>query len=552
MPNPSILLDNRDHNTVSNLRSLSATEMRLFQSLTVEGPDTPVLRLDHAAALLMAGRPLATHAGGLFGWALARSVARDIHSADEDLEWVVRTNPVDWNATAVAVRQLVEGVNDTSSEPIKYAAATVLRMLGDKDSSDDADGLQPVSRQEQRRRIQTFCDTNPHDPSAMEGTNLDNARNAAALIVPINIWNQLGLTIEDDTVEGITPALARFDPPCVVKLLRHLTATAPNRTGMQLRQLSWRLVEISPMFDQAALTAVRAAYDALVADPERIGTPDLNWVASCLVRSMTPHLLPEGQLAVNGKPVKGLWTARSTVFGFDPNATAGHATADVARGNVIDMYWEITQLDGTPIGTLSASGLTRGSPPPGAPRAQTGDNLSITGGTGAFLGARGQAGVIDLGSPRQASIVEDPASRRTIGGAKRSYVLHLLPLSTPEILVGQNGLAVVHGDGSLVTTAKPAQTGEILSLYASGLGPTLPGIDPGQPFTADPLQVVNSPVDVIVGGAAATVLYAGGFPGAMNAYQVNFRVPDGVQPGTASIQLSAAWIPGSPVKIAVR
>ena len=158
-------------------------------------------------------------------------------------------------------------------------------------------------------------------------------------------------------------------------------------------------------------------------------------------------------VAVNGKPVKGLWTARSTVFGFDPNATAGHATADVARGNVIDMYWEITQLDGTPIGTLSASGLTRGIPPPGAPRAQTGDNLSITGGTGAFLGTRGQAGVIDLGSPRQASIVEDPASRRTIGGAKRSYVLHLLPLSTPEILVGQNGSAVVHGDGSPVTTA---------------------------------------------------------------------------------------------------
>lgn len=257
-------------------------------------------------------------------------------------------------------------------------------------------------------------------------------------------------------------------------------------------------------------------------------------------------------VAVNGKPVKGLWTARSTVFGFDPNATAGHATADVARGNVIDMYWEITQLDGTPIGTLSASGLTRGSPPPGAPRAQTGDNLSIIGGTGAFLGARGQAGVIDLGSPRQASIVEDPASRRTIGGAKRSYVLHIIPLSTPEILVGQNGPAVVHGDGSLVTTAKPAQAGEILSLYASGLGPTFPGIDPGQPFTADPLQVVSSPVDVIVGGAAATVLYAGGYAGAINGYQVNFRVPDGVQSGTASIQLSAAWVAGSQVKIAVR
>ncbi len=146
-------------------------------------------------------------------------------------------------------------------------------------------------------------------------------------------------------------------------------------------------------------------------------------------------------VAVNGKPAKGLWTARGTTLFFEPNAVAGHSIADLTRGNVIDMYWEILQIDGTPIGTLAASGLTRGSPPPGAPLAQTGDNLTIVGGTGAFLGVRGQAGVIDLGSPRQTSVVEDPASRRTLSGAKRSYVLHLLPLSTPEILIGQNGPA---------------------------------------------------------------------------------------------------------------
>jgi uncharacterized protein (TIGR03437 family) len=258
-------------------------------------------------------------------------------------------------------------------------------------------------------------------------------------------------------------------------------------------------------------------------------------------------------VAVNGKPAKGLWTARGTVFSFEPNAVPGHSIADLARGNVTDMYWEILQIDGTPIGTVTASGLTRGTPPPGAPLAQTGDNLSITGGTGAFLGARGQAGVIDLGSPRQASVVEDPASRRTIGGAKRSYVLHILPSSTPEILTLQSGPAVVHAsDGSLVTAAKPAQAGEILSLYASGLGPVFPGIDPGQPFTADPRHTVSSPLDVTVGGASATILYAGGYPGAVNGYQVNFRVPGGVQPGSANLQLSAAWIAGPQVKIAVQ
>src|SRR6516164_1848412 len=77
-------------------------------------------------------------------------------------------------------------------------------------------------------------------------------------------------------------------------------------------------------------------------------------------------------VAVNGKPAKGLWTARGTTFSFEPNAVPGHSTADLTRGNVIDMYWEILQIDGTPIGTLTASGLTRGVPPPGAPLSQTG------------------------------------------------------------------------------------------------------------------------------------------------------------------------------------
>jgi len=257
-------------------------------------------------------------------------------------------------------------------------------------------------------------------------------------------------------------------------------------------------------------------------------------------------------VAVNGKPAKGLWTARSTVFSFGPNAVPGHSTADLTRGNIIDMYWEILQIDGTPIGTIMASGLTRGTPPPGAPLAQTGDNLTITGGTGAYLGVRGQVGVIDLGSPRQASVVEDPASRRTIGGAKRSYVLHLTPMSLPTIVTTPNGPAVTHSsDFTLVTTSRPAAAGEVLSLFATGLGPVRTNVGPGNPFPASPLAVVNSPVEVMVNGRPAEVS-AVGFPGTVDGYQVNFRVPPDVAHGTAMIQLSAAWIAGSAVSIVVQ
>ena len=64
--------------------------------------------------------------------------------------------------------------------------------------------------------------------------------------------------------------------------------------------------------------------------------------------------------------------------------------------------------------------------------------------------------------------------------------------------------------------------------------------------------MVNSPVEVLVNGKPGEVLYAGGYAGAVDGYQVNFRIPDGTASGQAFIQLNSAWIVGGAVKIAVR
>jgi uncharacterized protein (TIGR03437 family) len=67
-----------------------------------------------------------------------------------------------------------------------------------------------------------------------------------------------------------------------------------------------------------------------------------------------------------------------------------------------------------------------------------------------------------------------------------------------------------------------------------------------------PLQEVNSPVDVLVNGQAAEVVNKVGWPGFENVYRVDFRVPEGTAAGMATLQLSAAWIPGSPVNIQIQ
>ena len=123
----------------------------------------------------------------------------------------------------------------------------------------------------------------------------------------------------------------------------------------------------------------------------------------------------------------------------------------------------------------------------------------------------------------------------------------------PRVAVTGGGVAVTHSaDFTLVTAAKPAAAGEALSLFASGLGPTRPGVDPGQPFPTNPPAVVASSVEVRVNGKPAELLGAVGLPGAVDGYQVNFRVPADTGKGMATIQVSVGMVIDTSASIMVQ
>jgi hypothetical protein len=261
--------------------------------------------------------------------------------------------------------------------------------------------------------------------------------------------------------------------------------------------------------------------------------------------------------AVNGQPAMGVLTRVGPNIHLNTAPRPSDAIADVGRNGAQVVSFEILKSDGTPIGTIMANGFGGGAAPPGAPLEVRVSNFAVTGGTGAFLGARGQVGAENNAQggsgPRLASIREDPTNRRLNGGGTQRWVIHLIPMESPEIAMLPAGAAIAHSsDFSLVTASKPATAGEILSLFARGLGPVNPGVDPGQPFPSSPLAIVNSPVEVTVNGKAAEVLSAVGLPGAVDGYQVNFRMPPDTAKGPASIQVSAAWISGAAVSIPVQ
>jgi hypothetical protein len=293
-----------------------------------------------------------------------------------------------------------------------------------------------------------------------------------------------------------------------------------------------------------------------VSDPSKLATAGSVTTASTPLNFYTGLTLGD-IVAVNGQSAKGAFVGHSRQINLRPSPVPGQAVSDVTRTVAADQFFEILKSDGTPIGTVMITALAGTGPaPPGAPLAVNQGNNAIVGGTGAYLGARGQAGqamTSQTVANRVASMSEDPSNRRKGAGGKSRFLLTFIPMFVPQIVVTAGGPAVVHAtDFAAVTAAKPAKAGEILTLFATGLGPTQPGVDPGQPFPSAPPLAVNSPVQVTVNDSPAQVLAAVGYPGSVDGYQVNFQVPPDAAPGILAIQVIAAWIPGAAVSIPIQ
>jgi len=106
-----------------------------------------------------------------------------------------------------------------------------------------------------------------------------------------------------------------------------------------------------------------------------------------------------------------------------------------------------------------------------------------------------------------------------------------------------------HSDGTLVTSANPAHSGEIVAFYGTGIGPINPSPASGVAAGYYPnLSVSGSNYAVTVNGANAPVNYLGLTPGLVGVMQLNIQIPD--SPTTGNVPL-ALFIDGSQSQAAV-
>ena len=77
---------------------------------------------------------------------------------------------------------------------------------------------------------------------------------------------------------------------------------------------------------------------------------------------------------------------------------------------------------------------------------------------------------------------------------------------------------------------RPAESGEFISIFCTGLGATSPTVEAGEAGAA---EAVTTPVTATIGGVDASVAFAGLAPLFVGLYQVNAVVPVGVVGGPA-------------------
>jgi uncharacterized protein (TIGR03437 family) len=107
-------------------------------------------------------------------------------------------------------------------------------------------------------------------------------------------------------------------------------------------------------------------------------------------------------------------------------------------------------------------------------------------------------------------------------------------VSTPSIL------AVVHQDGSAVTAASPVIAGEVLSIYATGLGAVNGSVPIGYAGPDDGSATTMTLPQLLVGNVPLTTLYSGLAPGFVGLYQVNALVPTNLGTTSATLSLTEA------------
>ena len=150
---------------------------------------------------------------------------------------------------------------------------------------------------------------------------------------------------------------------------------------------------------------------------------------------------------------------------------------------------------------------------------------------------------VELSAGVQTIVVDNGA------GPSVALSVNVVPMA-PAIFFYPVAAVLKNANFTLVSAANPARAGDVLLIYATGLGQTTPAVRTGGLSPADTLARTAS-VTATIGSQPATVVYSIASPGFAGLYQVAVTVPAGVT-GSVALQISAGAAESNTVTIPVQ
>ena len=207
------------------------------------------------------------------------------------------------------------------------------------------------------------------------------------------------------------------------------------------------------------------------------------------------------------------------------NAATSAAGQGLAPGSYISIYGtalaDATQVESTPSLPVSLSDVSVSF---------DGGGMSLPGHL-SYVGP----GQVNVQIPWEFQGQSSVAMKVTIGDYLSSS-LYTVPLATYSPGV----FAVVDATSGVVLTpgANAVKRGDVLVIYANGLGPVSNQPASGNPSPSSPLAMTTATPVVTVGGSAAAVAFSGLTPQLVGLYQVNATVPANAPTGSQSLVVS--------------
>ena len=116
---------------------------------------------------------------------------------------------------------------------------------------------------------------------------------------------------------------------------------------------------------------------------------------------------------------------------------------------------------------------------------------------------------------------------------------------------GNFAVAQEGSTGELIGPDNPANPGDVIVLYTTGLGPVNLDLTDGEAAPANPLAYTQDPFQVVVAGEQCQVFFSGLAPGFIGLYQINLVLPPDLPAGNLDMQILSTYSNSATVTLPV-